>query len=233
MSSCKKETTDVGLNIQPEDDLFNSSVIDTFAIESYTVLEDSIRTDELSNTVLGSYVDPVFGKTTSSVYTQLGLSTPTSTVDLVTIDSVKLQLRYAGYYGKLDAQNFSVQRITEKFFKDSPYYSNSTLTTNGVELVVPGFETITPNLTDDVVVGTDTIEPTMILNLQTSVGNDILGAIPGGSLASQTAFDDFFYGLRIAVNNPGQMPGQGGLVYLDLLAAQTKMIIYYTSSTGA
>lgn len=231
--SCKKEATDVGLNIQPEDDIFNSSVIDTFGIESYTVLEDSLRTDELANVVVGSYVDPVFGKTTSTIYTQFGLGLPTSTVDLISVDSVRLQIKYAGKYANLDPQKFTVQRVTEKFYKDSPYYSNSVLTTDGIELVIPASATVTPNLTDTVYVGASGYEPMLILNLDTIVGKDILTAIPGGNLATQTAFDNFFYGLRIGVDNPGQSQGQGGLLYMNMLHAQTKMIIYYTSSTGA
>lgn len=234
-NSCTKEKTDIGLGIQPEEDLLNATLVDSFQLETYTELEDSVRTDELSNCLLGSYVDPVFGKTTATIYTQLGLSTVGVTVDMpsTTVDSVKIYLRYSGYYGKLTAQTFSVQRLTERFYRDSTYYSNKTLTTDGNELIVSGKETITPNTTSNVVVGSDTLNPMLVIDLKPQLGTDILNAVAGGSLASESAFSDFFYGLRLAVDNPTQAVGQGGILYFNMGDAQTEMVIYYTESSVA
>ncbi len=233
LDSCKKEISDIGLGIQPDEDLLNATVIDTFQLETSTELEDSLRTDELSNCILGSYVDPVFGKVTSGIYTQFGIAGSVSTIDIAntTIDSVKLQIRYSGYYGEMDAQTFSIMRITEKFFKDSAYYSNDVLTTDGIELVVPGTEVITPDIAGEVVVGSDTLNPMLLIDLDTNLGSAILNSIAGGSLLSETAFNDFFYGLQISVNNPSQPVNSGGLFYFDMLNSQTKLIIYYTEDT--
>jgi Domain of unknown function (DUF4270) len=233
LNSCKKEVSDIGLGIQPDADLLNATVIDTFQIESTTEFEDSLRTDELSTNMLGSYVDPIFGKASSDIYTQFGISGAVSTIDIVntTIDSVKLQIRYSGFYGELDPQTFSVKRITEKFFKDSAYYSNDVLTTDGIELIRPGFETITPDVSSEVVVGADTLNPMLLLDLDTTLGSSILNSIAGGSLLSETAFNDFFYGLHISVNNVGQPVNSGGLFYFDMLNAQTKLVVYYTENT--
>lgn len=232
LDSCQKEISDVGMGIQPEEDLLNATVIDTFQIESYTELEDSLKTDELSNNLLGSYVDPVFGKVTSDIYTQFGVATNLSTIDILntTVDSVKLQVRYSGYYGEPDPQTFSVQRITERFYLDSTYYSTKTLTTDGVELIRPGFETITPDFSSEVIVGSDTLNPMIIFNLDTLLGKDILNNVSSGVLASETAFNNFFYGLHLSVNNPSQAVNSGALLYFNMGDAQTKMIIYYTEN---
>jgi hypothetical protein len=233
LDSCKKEVSDIGLGIQPDEDLLNAIVIDTFQIESTTQLEDSLRTDELSTNILGSYVDPIFGKVTSDIYTQFSISSSISTIDIsnTTVDSVKLQIRYSGFYGDMDPQTFSVKRITEKFYKDSAYYSNDVLTTDGVELVKSGFEVISPDIVSEVVVGADTLNPMLLINLDTLLGNDILNSVAGGSLASESAFNDFFYGLHLSVNNPGQATNSGGLLYFDMLNAQTKLIVYYTENS--
>lgn len=233
LQSCKKEDSALGLGLQPEGDLLNATLVDSFAIETYTALEDSLRTDELSNCLLGSYVDPVFGKTTASFYTQLGLATPNPTLGAFTIDSVHIRLRYASpsHYGALDPQTFSVQRITQQFYKDSDYYSSSELTTSGVELMLPGFETITPKTTGNTVLGNDTLDPMLVLRLNPSIGTDILNGVAGGNLASETAFNNFFYGLRIAVNNPAQAVNSGGILYFNLTDSDTRMVIYYTEGT--
>lgn len=233
LQSCKKEDSDVGLGLQPEDDLLNATLVDSFTIQTFTELEDSSRTDELSNCLLGSYVDPVFGKTTSTIYTQLGLATPGISVDMgiTTVDSVQLQIRYSGYYGELDAQTFTVQRINQQFYKDTTHYSSTTFTTDGVELMKPGFETVTPNTTANVVVGTDTLNPLLLLHLNTSVGVDILNSAAGGSLASETAFNNFFFGLRIGVNNVSQPVNSGAILYFNMTDAQTRMVVYYTEGS--
>ncbi len=68
--SCSKPAGLIGLKIQPEDSKLNVSWTDTATIYAYSVPDDSVRSDELSQTLLGSMKDPVFGQTVSSVYTQ-------------------------------------------------------------------------------------------------------------------------------------------------------------------
>ena len=77
--SCKKEKFDsnaTGKVVLSDADLLDLNVVDTtITLNSYPVLSDSVRTDESAGSVLiGSYVDPNFGKTEASFYTQLRLS---------------------------------------------------------------------------------------------------------------------------------------------------------------
>src|ERR1035437_4010104 len=71
-TSCNK-SSEVGLNVQPSTDLLYVNYIDTTALVTRTVREDSLRTDQYQILagygLLGKYVDPVFGTTTSSLYT--------------------------------------------------------------------------------------------------------------------------------------------------------------------
>src|SRR5690606_33977804 len=75
---------------------------DTLTLIAHTVREDSLRTDEMPDNLLGKMDDPIFGKSYASVYFQLRLLT--NNVDLgsgVQLDSAVLMLRYSGKYGDL------------------------------------------------------------------------------------------------------------------------------------
>ena len=69
--SCTKNNS-FGLEINPESQLISTFQTDTFSIHTFTVLSDSIRTDELNGpSPLGNYIDPIFGNVNSSIYTQI------------------------------------------------------------------------------------------------------------------------------------------------------------------
>jgi hypothetical protein len=119
--SCRKKDSTVGLE-EINSSQYLNGITDTFAIISYTELEDSTITDNPANVVLGSYVDPEFGLMNASFYTQWRIATvnpdfgdPTTIV----LDSFVLSLDYAGYYGDLGAQTFEVYELDEDLYLDS------------------------------------------------------------------------------------------------------------------
>ena len=63
--SCKKEVLKIGGDILPEGDFVSIKSIDTLSIFSYTMYDDSARTDLSSVSYLGQDYDPYFGTTTS------------------------------------------------------------------------------------------------------------------------------------------------------------------------
>jgi len=99
--SCKKTDSDVGKDILPEEDILGATYCDTASVTAYSVLDDSIRTDEsyvgsLAN-LIGSIADPVFGRTDASVF--VNLSNPNNTINIgfgsdPKLDSVVLMLAY-------------------------------------------------------------------------------------------------------------------------------------------
>lgn len=229
--ACKKKEGDLGLNVLPESDRINAQYMDNFILNMRTVTEEPVRTDELSNNMLGSYQDPHFGKKIANIYTQVRLSALNPNFGTApVVDSVVLSLVYSGYYGSLEAQNFEVYRVNESFYKDSVYKSNHTLDTLPVNLVVPGFESITPNPSAKIVLAntTDTIKPQLRLRLLNSVGDDIINA--GSALSSNESFLTFFKGLCIKSKTPGQTPGTGAILYFNLVDVQSKLSIYYTDN---
>src|SRR6267378_8262722 len=73
LSSCKKEGN-IGLEVQPANDIINAESSDTLTLLTRSCKQDSVRTDETTlaisgiySQMLGSYNDPVFGKTSASV----------------------------------------------------------------------------------------------------------------------------------------------------------------------
>ena len=102
ISSCKKVESDLGVDILPSSDQLGLEV-DTLELNSYSSLEDSLRSDEFSSNMLGSYNDETFGKTKASIYTQLRLSVIPTFTDLsnTVVDSVVLSLNIVDFYIKI------------------------------------------------------------------------------------------------------------------------------------
>ncbi|MGY8954744.1 MAG: DUF4270 family protein, partial [Flavobacteriales bacterium] len=118
----------IGLEVQPTSD--NIIISDTSSFNwqtTQTDSEDSLRTDEALNLILGGIDDSQFGLNNAVFYTQILLTE--NNTDLGTnpiVDSVVMSYTYSGYYG--DLENFTsldVLILQEDIYKDSVYYSNS------------------------------------------------------------------------------------------------------------
>ncbi|HRR04571.1 MAG TPA: hypothetical protein P5215_04770, partial [Bacteroidales bacterium] len=60
---CKKEFDSIGLELQNDSQQLNNRFTDTTTLVAYSILEDSIITQNLNNSVLGYVNDPIFGRT--------------------------------------------------------------------------------------------------------------------------------------------------------------------------
>ncbi|MCK4639308.1 MAG: DUF4270 family protein, partial [Bacteroidales bacterium] len=124
--SCNKEFDKIGLDIQPAEDKLNVKYNDTTTLVTYSVREDSIPTGNSSVSLLGSYKDPIMGKSTASIYTQLRLSIAGYNFgEAPILDSLILSLAYSGSYGDTTTpQTVKVYELSGKLYPDSSYYSN-------------------------------------------------------------------------------------------------------------
>lgn len=228
ISSCKKVESDLGVDVLPSSDQLGLEV-DTLEINSYSALEDSLRSDEFSNNMLGSYNDETFGKTKASIYTQVSIEFEPTFLDLVNtvVDSVVLSMNITDFYGELDDQTFEVYEITEDIYRDSNYYTNTDKTNNGINLVKPGFETFAASLTNSPVIEGEVLDPQMRIRLNETFGDMILNS----DSLTVALFAEYFKGLFITVNNPVQSFGQGGIYSFDMEHNDTKVTIYYHNST--
>lgn len=237
LSGCKKPEENVGLAVQPQGDRLGVNSVDSMKVVAFTVLEDSLRSDEFGNSLLGTLNDNVFGVTNSSVYTQIRLesSAPnflsaTGSVSETVVDSVIMYLDLDTYYGHLTSQQFSVKRVTEDFFIDSLYYTNSTLSTDAEELIDPGSELIVPDPVNVAIVNGEVLDPLLRIKLKNTLGDTLVAQSGKTSLSDNDVaggFVEYFKGLNISTSQMGVGVDEGAILYLDLLNSNSKITMYY------
>lgn len=237
ITSCD-ESSVVGLDVQPANDLLSTDYQDTTTLITKTVSVDSLRTDETliitADALLGIYQDPVFGKATASLYTQLRLPTNnplfgTSPV----IDSVVLSLVYdPPYYGKRQRveQKVNVYQVLEDIKGENSYYSNKTLTVNALDLANNyGF---VPEPSKSITILNEILKPQLRIPLDNTFGQSILTDQPTVNLASNTAFQSFMKGLYITTEGTtGLNSSEGNILHFKSADAQSRLTLYYHNDT--
>jgi hypothetical protein len=233
ISGCN-ESSVVGLDVQPQEDLLNLGWIDTTTVICKTVKEDSVRTDNLlissEAALIGKYMDPIFGTAVSSLYTQLRL--PSNNPDFGTdpvCDSIVFTLAYSPkYYGKRGrvSQNINIHQLSESL-SGTTYYSNNSIAYNSTDLA--GNYGFIPRPNDSVLVNGKKVTPHVRIPLLASFGQSILDKKGLAELASNTAFQDFTKGLYITTENTvlTSGSGDGNILTFKMSDPQTKITIFY------
>lgn len=237
LGACKRPEDELGRDLIDPADTLGLVVTDTTTLLAWTVREEPVKTNGLSRNALGSYVDPRFGTVRARIVTQVRLSTNNvgsgqDNTGLV-IDSAVLALRFEDsgpVYGDLSAQRFTVHEITEALSLDSTYRVDDVPGTVPTDLVRPHDGLITPQPGVRPVVGTDTLGPQLRIPLDPAFGQRLLGRFGTADMVDNAAFLGYLKGLLIGVDNPGQLPGQGGILYLNLLLAESKLTLYYRNT---
>lgn len=216
--SCDREPGEIGLNLQPGSDRMDL-FIDTLSIESYTMLDDSIASDERTLSPLGSYIDPIFGFAKADFFTHVRLSSANvNFADAgVNADSLVLHLQYSGYYGNLGtSQKIKVYRVrNKKIYADSVYYSSHRFDAVDLEeLAVYDFE---PDENDSIV----------NIHMPNSLLAELTNSNNANYFSSNDNFIDFFRGLYITTD---AVNADGAIYYFNLLSANSKMTLYYNDS---
>lgn len=229
VSSCKKDPYQVGINLLPPSDTLNVKTSDSASIVAYSVLQDSVRTDLTTLSILGSIMDPVFGSTTAGLYMQYQLSAEAP--DFGTnprLDSVVLSIPYGSIYGDSTAlQNIKVYEISQNWYYDTSYYSTKSLQTYGLQLANYSF---VPRRHDSLTIGRLRAAPHIRINLSKTsnyFGNKILTA-PATALSTNANFIQFMKGLYIEST---RVAYGGALLSFDPTAVLSEILIYYHNST--
>lgn len=232
--SCKKETGSVGL--QDGDDAKGLIRIDTFTLVTRTVIEDSVRVDNISYNMLGATQDDEFGYNASAMLAAFRL--PSSNFSFpagVQIDSVVLQLKYLQdnqYSGNLSTpMNIRVHELNRRFYEDTIYYSNLD---PDLKLATQNtFNSVVHKLGDsvDLVENGQSIRyaPHMRLKLGTSFV-DMLTNASTSNLASNQAFQDYFNGVQLDVEGQNLTDGEGNIVLFDLRHSVSGMAVYFNDT---
>ncbi len=229
ISNCKDDQNSLGLDIQPPNDKLHVLSTDTTAVIAYSQLVDSIKTDETSLSLLGSMSDPVFGSSTAGFCTQLRLGqTAYSFGSSPLPDSLVLTLKYNGFYGDSSADmTVKVYELDEQILFDSSYYSNHSVAFKETLLAR---KTFIPDFADSVLIDSVRYAPHLRINL-TSITQNLavkLLEAPADSMASNTSFLNYFYGLYVTAEPVGS---GGSIIYFDLMSSVSGMTLYYHNST--
>ncbi len=233
LSSCNNASI-IGLNVQPNNVRLDVNFIDTTTLITKTVLTGPIETDQLvtqsitSDALIGTYWDPIFGKTSASFYTQLRVNAYNPSFGTTPIvDSVILYLVYydSAYYGQIPfiPQKINVSIITGNFSNATPYYSNDSLSV-GADLA-NSFSFI-PNPFDSVTINGAVSAPQLKIHLAPSFGQELLNHPE--KFTDSATFQNFLQGLYITTQNTtGLNVGQGNIFRFQMGNAGTNLIVYY------
>jgi hypothetical protein len=133
--SCKKEVLKIGGDILPEGDFVSIKSIDTLSIFSYTMYDDSARTDLSSVSYLGQDYDPYFGTTTAGFVSQIRLNAKWDGQPF-TVDSVKLFLQILTNKTVASGaiHTLSLSELANQIFVDTAYYPNSPIALSGFHM---------------------------------------------------------------------------------------------------
>lgn len=136
VTSCEDKPTSIGTNLLPSGDFVEIISIDTLSAFSYTVYEDSVRSDNPSISYMGQNYDPYFGTTSSGFVSQVRMFPEWDDLPF-TIDSVKLYLRFLQSKGGTNPEiihKLRLSEIAEEIYTDKPYYSNIQVPLTGYEV---------------------------------------------------------------------------------------------------
>jgi hypothetical protein len=149
--SCEKGLLKEGGDLLPNGDFVSIKSIDTLSIFSYTMYNDSARSDLSSVSYLGHDYDPYFGSTTAGFVTQIRLNPKWDGLPF-TVDSMKLFLHIlttkAGSGASDVVHSINISEISDMLYVDTAYYPNTPIHTTGFQvsnIVLPTLRTDTIN----------------------------------------------------------------------------------------
>jgi len=232
-ASCKNPGA-VGLDVDPNAAI-EGTLVNSERITSQTIKENDIITNALTQHPIGYMVDPIFGKTESSL--AMSVAPPSSlTQDFgtnSTLDSAVLVLNLGTqFYGDTTTSKYSVDvyqltnRITN--FKSSDVQAhNSTLLGNFNSKIFPK----TPIKIFDIIAGkTDTLKTVKAqiripLN-KAFIQNTIL-AQPAATFTTNAKFAEYFKGLYAEINKTSSTIAGGGVAFIDFAASNSYVQMVY------
>ena len=203
----------VGINL-PDSAKFtiNNDSIENFVLT--TVAEDSLRSDESINLLLGQITeDPIFGENTGAFCQQMLL--PANNIEEISnivVDSVFITYTYSDIYGDLNEDlEISVHELEESIYKDSIYYSDYTPIYNSTNLAVNKF----------IIEGDSNSSPYLKIQLSNSFGEQIINATGTDDMIDDEAFLEFFKGFYV------EATASNTIMYLNPIADKSRFSIFY------
>ena len=223
---CKKETTDIGVDILGDGNLNSIEVLIT-DISARSVRDDSSRTDNLSSNTLGVVNDPIFGLSKSCLIVQPRLTQFGTDDTPKSIDSVKLILKYDYEQNVLGDNNILKYGYINSVLVMDVYMLNEDLVDT-----VKYYSTFKPELGD--IVGTFTgsfnfsDSTSLEIMLNNSFGQEMLDW-NSDIYKDEAKFIKTLKGLVIVPRN-NTLSGEGAIVCVEAGLNSSKLQLFYNDS---
>jgi hypothetical protein len=220
-TGCKKGDESLGRNLIPGSSaVYSRTYSESGTIKSFTFTDDKIRVDRPAYNYIGSFNDPLFGRTDGAFAAQYRLAANPDYDATATLDSLILRLTYKRIYGDTaTVQNLKVYELTGDLEYDAKYMSSFNLkslastTPVGSVSFIPKFKTDSAK--------TDTTTQYVRVNLDPALGNRLI-KLDSLHMISNEVFLKNFKGLYVEAASTGR---KGTLI--GLTAAGSGMGLYY------
>jgi hypothetical protein len=221
VAGCKKGDESLGKNLIPGSSaVYSRSYSESGTIKSFTFTDDKIRVDRPVFNYIGSFNDPLFGRTDGAFAAQYRLASNPNYDATATLDSLILRLTYKRIYGDTaTVQSLKVYELTRDLEYDAKYMSSFNLrslaaaTPLGSVSFVPKFKTDSAK--------TDTTTQYVRFKLDPALGNRLL-KLDSLHMISNEVFLQNFKGLYVEAAPTGR---KGTLI--GLTAAGSGIGLYY------
>lgn len=224
-SSCTKELSPIGIDLLDPIDLLASGYTDTVQIKAYSIAEDSVYTRNLTYAFIGSMYDPIFGKTSASLFTELFITTSRTRFGTDPVfDSAYLYLPYKASFGDtLSNMTLRVYRLTESILDSVHSYSNATISYDEANPL--GEITFQPKPYDSAFYNGEKQAPMLRIPINSLFGDKVLAA-DTTSLNDNTNFTAYFPGICI-VAEPQDERGKGAIITYTVPSDYSRIQMYY------
>ena len=195
-AGCKKGDESLGKNLLPGSSaVYNRSSLEVGTIRSFTYTDDKIRVDRPDVNFVGSFNDPLFGRTDASFAAQFRLEANPAFDATAVLDSLVLRLTYKKIYGDTASyQTLKVYELTGDLNYEAKYLSSF----NVKSLVSPvsiGTTSFIPKFKTDSA-QTDTTIQYVRFKLNSALGSRLL-KLDTLKMVSNDEFLKYFKGLYI------------------------------------
>ena len=226
ITGCTKSGDEsLGRNLLPGTSVvYSRNYTETGTIQTFTLTDEKIRVDRPTFNYIGSFNDPIFGRTDGAFAAQYRLSANPDYDSTATLDSLILRLTYKRLYGDTATkQTLRVYELTDDLIYDAKYLSSFNLKSI-VSPISIGSASFIPRFRTDSA-QTDTTIQYVRFTLDPSLGNRLL-KMDSLKMVSNEEFLKYFKGLYIEADDVSR---KGTLIGLTTTASA--MGLYYHTAT--
>jgi hypothetical protein len=207
--SCSNNSSQTGLGLLPTGDLVVVGKVTDSNIQAFVVNDEKQRTDEPRYNLLGTFNDPVFGKTTADFANQYRLTGYPGFTKNDRIDSLVLYTAYKQIYGDtITPQIFKVYELSSDLPFDDKFYQNVDLKGMSYSEVlaekhyIPKFrkDSLTNLYGSTKLLPKDTVSQEISFKLSSTLINKLLAA-DSVTNSKNDLFLQYFKGLYIEASN--------------------------------